>query len=142
MKKVIVILLLFCSLTAYSQMRQYDNESDFRIANENGGAVILEYLGSKQEVRIPPRIQRLPVTGIGNGAFADCDSFTSVTIPDSVTTIGKWAFYGCGSLTSVTIGNSVTGIGDRAFADCFSLTSVTIPNSVTRVHTPLLSITL
>ena len=35
------------------------------------------------------------ITGIGERAFADCKSLTSVTIPDSVTTIGVEAFYWC-----------------------------------------------
>ncbi len=73
------------------------------------------------------------VTTIGEGAFAGCDSLTSVNIPDSVTTIGEGAFSGCDSLTSVTIGNSVTSIGNHAFHDCDSLTSVTIPDSVTTI---------
>ncbi len=73
------------------------------------------------------------VTSIGDSAFADCDSLTSVTIPDSVTTIGDEAYSYCRSLTSVTIPYSVTVIGDDAFADCFSLTSVTIGNSVTTI---------
>ncbi len=73
------------------------------------------------------------VTSIGWGAFLDCSSLTSVTIPNSVTSIGYGAFAGCSSLTSVTIGNSVTSIGESAFANCSSLTSVTIPNSVTSI---------
>ena len=67
------------------------------------------------------------VTTIGEGAFLDCDSLTSVNIPDSITTIGKDAFLYCDSLTSVNIPESVTTIGDRAFYGCNSLTSVNIP---------------
>ena len=73
------------------------------------------------------------VTKIGNYAFYDRDSLTSITIPDSVTTIGSWAFYDCFSLTSVTIPDSVTTIGRSAFCDCDILTSVTIPDSVTTI---------
>ena len=73
------------------------------------------------------------VTTIGDYAFYECSSLTSVTIPDSVTTIGRGAFDGCSSLTSVTIGDSVTTIGMEAFHGCTSLTSVTIPDSVTEI---------
>ena len=72
------------------------------------------------------------VTTIGDLAFRDCDSLTSVIIGDSVTTIGEDAFYACTSLTSVTIPDSVTTIGGRAFYDC-GLKSITIPDSVTTI---------
>ena len=70
------------------------------------------------------------VTTIGDSAFRECSSLTSVTIPDGVTTIGYYAFLDCRSLTSITIPDSVTTIGERAFARCESLTSVTIGDSV------------
>ena len=73
------------------------------------------------------------VTSIGWSAFFYCKSLTSVTIPDSVTSVGAYAFLGCTSLTSVTIPNSVTSIGRYAFYYCTSLTSVTIPDSVTSI---------
>ena len=73
------------------------------------------------------------VTSIGEYAFYNCKSLTSVAIPDSVTSIGEYAFYNCRSLTSVTIPDSVTSIGDDAFSNCKSLTSVTIPDSVTSI---------
>ena len=73
------------------------------------------------------------VTSIGNSAFADCTSLSSVTIPDYVTSIGNSAFENCSSLFSVTIGDSVTSIGDYAFRNCTSLSSVTIPDSVTSI---------
>ncbi|MFQ7010539.1 MAG: leucine-rich repeat domain-containing protein, partial [Oscillospiraceae bacterium] len=73
------------------------------------------------------------VTSIGNFAFSECTSLTSMTIPDSVTCIGNCAFDSCTSLTSVTIPDSVTSIGVYAFCACTSLKSVTIPDSVTSI---------
>ena len=73
------------------------------------------------------------VTTIGEHAFSDCDSLTSINIPNSVTTIGKCAFKGCKSLISINIPNSVTTIGMGAFVQCDSLTSINIPNSVTTI---------
>ena len=73
------------------------------------------------------------VTIIGNSAFYGCKSLTSINIPNSVTTIGNWAFSGCKSLTIINIPNSVTTIGESAFMDCKSLTNINIPNSVTMI---------
>ena len=73
------------------------------------------------------------VTSIGWHAFSWCKSLTNITIPGSVTSIGKAAFGGCVSLTSITIPNGVTSIGWDAFIHCRSLTNITIPNSVTSI---------
>ena len=50
-------------------------------------------------------------------AFDNCESLTSIDIPQSVTSIGSYAFSGCSGLTSITIPNSVTSIGSSAFSD-------------------------
>jgi hypothetical protein len=65
------------------------------------------------------------VTAIGDYAFYNCTSLTSVAFSNSLTSIGVGAFYQCAGLTSVIIGSGVTNIGDGAFDDCTALTSVT-----------------
>jgi Flp pilus assembly protein protease CpaA len=141
-KKWIMLLALIVATTFLMCTQQYCPESDFKaIPVDNGrGVEITEYLGSSWTVRIPPRIQGLPVTTISGifkyrdfvGAFYGRENLTSVTIPNSVKTIGDLAFANCQNLTSVTIGKSVTTIGDGAFGGT-SLTSITIPNSVTTI---------
>lgn len=74
------------------------------------------------------------VTTIGNRAFASCYHLISINIPNSVTTIGNGAFAECNSLTSINIPNSVTTIGDGAFTYCSCLTSINIPNGVTCIE--------
>jgi uncharacterized protein YjbI with pentapeptide repeats len=69
---------------------------------------------------IPDKIDGLPVSLIGDDAFAECTSLTSITIPDGVTSIGSFAFWGCTSLTSITIGSGVTSIGNFTFWGCYA----------------------
>ena len=55
------------------------------------------------------------VTSIGDYAFNDCSSLSSVNIPSCVKAIGESAFSGCSALASISIPNSVTFIGPNAF---------------------------
>jgi hypothetical protein len=86
------------------------------------------------ELVIPDTIEGNPVTSIGDDAFRDCGSLTSITIPGGVTSIGVAAFRDCTSLTSMTIPDSVTSIGGAAFYQCTGLTNITIPDGVTSIE--------
>jgi hypothetical protein len=75
------------------------------------------------------------VTKIGERAFYNCATVTSVTIGNSVVDIGDRAFAYCDHLASVKISNSVERIGEWAFSNCTNLASVEIPRSVSRIMT-------
>ena len=62
---------------------------------------IKKYNGNDAVVNIPSEINGIPVETIGNAAFQDNTTITSVTIPDNVTEIGSNAFADCTNLTSV-----------------------------------------
>ena len=142
-KMILIIALISAAVVLACTQQKYDDESDFKVEPVDGGKSvrIIEYLGSKQTVSIPPRIGNFPVTHIGDatwnddtnsysGSFAN-KSLISVTIPNSVTSIGDYAF-AANQLTSVTIPNSVTAIGKGAFSTN-QLTSVTIPSSTKEI---------
>ena len=97
---------------------QYYKSVDGNLYTKDGKTLI-QYAAGKtaSEFTIPDG-----VTSIGYGAFAYCESLTSVTLPDSITSIGESAFEECRSLTSITIPDSVTTIGGYAFFGCESLT--------------------
>ncbi len=146
MKKLFTLFLaLVASMSAiYASDKQVDGIwYDFNESNKTATVTYRgrsydsynnEYSGS---VIIPSSVTyndtTYSVTSIGDDAFYECYSLTSITIPNSVTSIGKQAFQYCSSLASITIPNSVTNIGNNAFAGCSSLTSITIPNSVTSI---------
>lgn len=73
------------------------------------------------------------VTSIGEEAFKYC-KFTELTLPDALTSIGDGAFEMCKDLTTINVPSTVTTIGDRAFASCEKLTAINIPNGITAIN--------
>ncbi len=76
------------------------------------------------------------VTAVGNSAFRECPSLTSVSLPNTITSIGAYAFYDCSSLNSVNIPQTVTRIGAGAFKGCVSLYSysLSLPKTLTQIE--------
>ena len=75
------------------------------------------------------------VSSLGEGAFNQCYSLTTVTFNgvSTFTSIGEQAFYRCSKLTSITIPDSVTSIGRYAFCDCIGLTSVIFGSGIASI---------
>ncbi len=77
----------FTSITASAET--YGDYS-YEILSD-GTVEITGYNGNETEVTIPSSINGKKVTSIGDDAFFECTSLTSITIPDSVTSIGYYA---------------------------------------------------
>ena len=85
------------------------------------------------KLALPAKVDKIPVTAIGESAFYGYTAFTGVTIPKGVTEIGDYAFFLCQGLTSVTIPEGVTHIGNGAFEGCEKLKKLTLPASLVSV---------
>ena len=77
------------------------------------------------------------VTSIGEYAFRDCNSLTSITIPGSIREIKSFAFYNCTSINTINIPATVTSIGAGCFEGCSSIVSMTIPTGITEIEDEL-----
>ncbi|MBE6693748.1 MAG: leucine-rich repeat domain-containing protein [Ruminococcaceae bacterium] len=74
-----------------------------------------------------------PITGIGEGAFANHPSIRAVGIPSSIRTIGDNAFYGCSELKRVQMNQGLRSIGKQSFAFCKQLDKINLPDSLKEI---------
>ena len=107
-----------------TSLRVYRNSDSSTYSVLNGVVAVDDYIAYIE--RTIKSYSNDNVTSIGNSAFRNCTSLTSIDLP-KVTSIGSDAFYGCTSLTSIDLPN-VTSIGGYAFNSCTSLTSIDLPN--------------
>jgi hypothetical protein len=113
--------------------QQGPRQGDFFYASIHNRIQIRGFTGTGDKVTIPDKISDLPVTRIGQSAFADCPSLTEVTIPASVRTIEDGAFSNCINLRKVKISTGVTSIGMKVFYGCEDFTEITIPATVSYI---------
>ena len=111
----------------------YNLEGGHAVVTNNG-----EFNCYSGDIAIPETVTNrgitYPVTIIGEDAFLDCRSLSSIVIPNSVTIIWDYAFYRCTSLSTIALGDSLKIVGVNAFGNCSALTSIVLPNSVTTIE--------
>lgn len=102
-----------------------ETPADEFLYGSNGTEIrINSFVGTSTDIVIPQYIDGIPVTMIGDKAFAET-KIQTVVIPEGVTTIGKSAFDSCKALTSVSIPSTLTYLPEECFSACSKLRNVT-----------------
>ena len=125
---ILTLLVCICGIIGFTACKNESNNLKFALLKGGKSYSVVGTIGSPTKVDIPATYKGKPVTTIGDWAFYECSSLTSVTIPDSVTNISGAAFMRCTSLTSITIPDSVTYTSEGAFSGC-PIENATIPTS-------------
>lgn len=103
MKKRLLILpallVFIMMLTAFPVFAE--NSGDWEYELSEVGLTITAYHGADKAVVIPNEIDGYKVTVIGDEAFRDNTTMTSIVIPEGITGIGNNAFYGCNKLSQI-----------------------------------------
>ena len=103
------------------QFKRNTVTGDFIMSN----GVITGYIGNGGAIEIPSvDYDGNTITAIGEAAFKDNATITSVTVSAKVTVIGESAFENCMLLESVALPNGVTTIGKAAFKNCGNLATM------------------
>ncbi|MDE5996450.1 MAG: leucine-rich repeat domain-containing protein, partial [Eubacterium sp.] len=109
-KKILSLLfaaVMLLSITAGISLSVYaetsgDGNYEYEILDD-GTIEIIEYHGAASNITIPNMLDGKTVASIGDGAFSNCTSLKSITIPSSVTSIGNSVFSACVNLKDITV---------------------------------------
>lgn len=137
MKKIIISLVFAAiCLSANAQTINETPEASFQVAlNKAGdGVIINKYTGKTAQVRIPAKIQDMPVVEIAEAAFSKDKtvSITRIVFPEGITTIGRFAFHQQ-DFALLELPNTVTTIHEGAFNECKKLASAALPSSLVNI---------
>lgn len=81
------------------------------------------------------------VKQLGTETFANCDSLTTVALPDSYIFSGSefYTFYGCKNLASFKLPESTKFIPEGFLMGCGNLNNLNFPNSLEEIHSQALT---
>jgi len=99
-------------------------QAQYTCTTNSGQITIAKYTGPGGAVTLTNTIDGYPVTRIGNGAFSNCFTLSSIATPNCLTNVGTFAFSRCTNLMEVYFQGNVTNLGNGAFSNCTSLTTV------------------
>lgn len=108
--------------TYSSDETEYNGELAY--IRDSDHIVITGFTNKIASVTIPSDIDGIPVTEIGENAFADCTLLEEIYVPDSVSVIGEFAFNNCTNLSYVRLPDSIKELDYKVFYNTSSLNSI------------------
>ena len=132
--RLFILSVVICSLILIFS-------SDFRTAALNYNGFEYTVIGDQcvisgcdssisGDVVIPDFIDGKVVTAIGDLAFKDRITVSTVTIPETIESIGYNAFEGCSNLICFNMPDSVSVLGESVFKKCNNLKEVVFSDNV------------
>ena len=96
---------------------------------ENDHAEIIGYKGNDVILSLPNEIEGLPVTVIGEDAFAMNKTIEEIVFPDFLVRVKESAFYACEALKKAIMNPELKEIDSQVFKYCEKLEEVSFPDS-------------
>lgn len=114
--------------------REHETGLTFRQIESNTAFEVSGLGAAQGDIVVPDVYRGLPVIRIGDKAFYNKNTVTSVSLGSNIREIGTQAFANCSALKSITLSEGLLTIGDQAFQSCRALESaLTLPDSVTSI---------
>lgn len=118
-------LCVYCGDKIYSQNLSFSfNQSLNEYAVSGIGSCTDDYL------MIPEKYNDLPVTSIGEYAFAGNHDIKGATLPNTIRSIESHAFYDAKNLSEITLSDNTYTIGSCAFSENKSLIHIDLPDTL------------
>ena len=129
-KSDITLTASWISATSVFEIEKIDEDGD----KEMDKVVLTKYVGSLTSFTLPKVIDGIPVTAIGDRAFADSskDKLSAIVLHENIVSLGVSAFEGCSGV-SITVEGKLTSIGERSFYGCDGLEDITIGRGVEKI---------
>ena len=115
-------------------VREAETGLTFRLIDSNTAFEVSGLGTASNDVTVPDTYRGLPVVAIGERAFYNKNTLTSVSLGKNIETIRAQAFENCVQLNSVSLPQGLTSIGERAFQSCRALDDdIVFPDGVTEI---------
>lgn len=100
---------------------------------QENGVTVVSYSGTAKKVKIPKKVNGVPVTAIGNECFWQARTITTLSIPSTVTEIGISAFNECTGLKKIVLPKELKSLGSAAFWYCTNLETVVLDTKAEKI---------